>query len=307
MEEDVCMDNRIDDRQWHVLAPSLVIAAGITWGMLGFFAHFLSGAGLSALQITEVRCISAAAVLFAAIAVRKPELLKIHLRDAGLFIGTGVVSIAFFNICYLICIKESTLSVACTLLYTAPCFTMLSSCLIFHEKFTPRKAASTFLAFLGCVFITGIISMGTGLHITAYALVAGLCSGFAYSLYTVIGRFALRKYSWLTVIAYTFLFAAVALLPFCGPADIARTLSASPVIALDAAMLVLVSTLTPFLLYTKGLEHMETGKAALLTFVEPMVATIISALVFRESFTLNNAIGIVLIISSIIVLQYRSE
>lgn len=48
---------------------------------------------------------------------------------------------------------------------------------------------------------------------------------------------------------------------------------------------------------------METGKAALLTFVEPMVATIISAIMFHESFLLNNAIGIVMIVLSIILLN----
>ena len=68
-----------------------------------------------------------------------------------------------------------------------------------------------------------------------------------------------------------------------------------------------MSTLMPFLLYTKGLEHIDTGKAALLTFVEPAVATIISVTVFHEEFTRYIGIGIVLVILSIVVVNYQKD
>ncbi|HBC92529.1 MAG TPA: EamA family transporter [Pelotomaculum sp.] len=288
---------------WRIWAPIFVIISGVFWGTIGLFSHYLSASGLPALQITELRCLIVTAALVCINLLSDKKQLKIRLRDIWMFIGTGVCSIAFFNIYYFICISESTLSVACTLLHTAPCFVMLLSCILFHEKFTVPKAVSTLLAILGCAYITGVIGGNGSPPISRYALIAGLCSGFGYALYSIIGRFALQKYSWLTVITYTFLFAAIALLPLSDLTTVIKTTLAYRSVAVTALLLGLLSTLFPFLLYTKGLEHMETGKAALLTFVEPMVATIISAIVFHESFLLNNAIGIVMIVLSIIILN----
>lgn len=72
---------------------------------------------------------------------------------------------------------------------------------------------------------------------------------------------------------YTFVVASLSLLPFCHVGEIAAVASASGFAVLHSLLLGLVSTLAPFLLYTTGLSHMETGKAAVLTFSEPVMAT----------------------------------
>ena len=221
-----------------------------------------------------------------------------------MFLGTGIASIAFFNICYFLCITLSTLSIACTLLYTGPCFVMILSCLIFREKFTPKKAVALVLAVGGCTFITGLVSGGTGgVSISWQAILSGLGSGLGYGLYSIFGRVAVKKYSELTVTFYTFVIASLSLLPFCHIGEIAAVASASGFAVLHSLLLGLVSTLAPFLLYTTGLSHMETGKAAVLTFSEPVMATIISITVFGEVFTRNHAIGMIAIVTSIVLLN----
>ena len=151
------------------------------------------------------------------------------------------------------------MAVAVTLLHTSPIFLMIFSVLLFKEKFTLTKGIATVLAAVGSVFITGMIGGGAA-QITGRAFWFGILSGLFYSLYTVFGRFALRRYSWLTVITYTFVFAIIALFPLSDfPRMIELTFSESKV-ALSMVILGLFSTLMPFLLYTKGLEHMEVSK-----------------------------------------------
>lgn len=296
------MMNNASKKNWRLAAPVIIIFAGVSWGIIGLFSKPLSSSGFDSLQITELRCLVTAAALIIFLLIVNRRLLIINLRDIWIFLGTGLLSIAFFNISYFICMKESTLSVACTLLYTGPCFVMLMSCIFFHEKFTVQKLTAIILALLGCAFTTGLIGSG-GVRITFYAIVSGLCSGFGYSLYSIIGRIALKKYSWLTVITYTFTVAAIVLLPICKPAHMFDLAISSSSIIFNILMLGVLSTTLPFLLYTKGLEHMETGRASLLTFVEPVIATIISAAVFHELFGFNNVVGIVLIVISIMILN----
>ena len=154
--------NTSNSNPWKLLAPCCVLAAGCLWGIIGLFSNTLRGMGLDPVQITELRSMIAAAGLLIIILYKDRSLFRIHLRDLWMFLGTGIASIAFFNICYFLCITLSTLSIACTLLYTGPCFVMILSCLIFREKFTPKKAVALVLAVGGCTFITGLVSGGTG-------------------------------------------------------------------------------------------------------------------------------------------------
>lgn len=157
---------RTGEKHWK-LAPVLVIAAGICWGIIGLFSYGLKDAGLSALQIAALRCLTAGLCLGGFLLLTDCRLLRVHPRDFWMFVGTGVVSFALFN----------------------------------------------------------------------------------------------------------------------------------------TLLLGLVSTLMPFLLYTKGLHHMETGKASILTFVEPMVATVLSSLVFREAFRWNHALGMTVILAALVILN----
>ena len=68
-------------------------------------------------------------------------------------------------------------------------------------------------------------------------------------------------------------------------------------------MLGIISTLLPFALYTMGLSHMETSRASILTFIEPVCAALISIFVFHEPFGINHAIGMIAIIGSVSILN----
>lgn len=291
-----------EEAKWKILAPFLIMMSGVSWGLIGLFSHELRRVGLSPLQITHWRNIVAGLVLVTFILLKDRSLLKISIKDIWMFIGTGVLSISFFNICYFICMQESTLSVAVTLLHTSPVFLMLFSVWLFKEKFTLNKAIAIILAGGGCVFVTGLIG-AESVPITGRALFFGICSGFLYALYSVFGRFALQKYNWLTIIAYTFILAVIALFPLSDFPQMIELTFTDQKVTLSMIALGLISTLLPFLLYTKGLEHLEVSKAALLTFVEPTVGMLVSVLVFKEYFSVNYAIGLVLIISAIIVLN----
>ena len=81
---------------WRIVAPLLVILAGISWGLIGLFSTYLSSVGLSPVQITVVRCSVAAVVIGVFLASVKPHAFRIRLRHLWMFVGTGVISIAFY-------------------------------------------------------------------------------------------------------------------------------------------------------------------------------------------------------------------
>lgn len=288
------------------MAPVFIILAGICWGIIGLFSRNLSEQGLNSIQITASRCIVTAVCLVIFLLVKDREKLRINIKDLWIFFGTGVCSIVFFNICYFATIKIATLSMASILLYTAPSFVMIMSAFLFKEKITLRKVGALILAFGGCILITGIIGNGET-SISGRAILTGLGAGLGYALYSIFGSIALKKYHPYTVTAYTFIVASLSLLPFSHGFELLTLTLHKDTTLINVLLLGIVSTLIPFLLYTKGLEHMEAGKASVMAFIEPMVATLVGILIFSEGLTAQNITGIFLIFLSVLILNLKTR
>ncbi len=282
-----------------------VIIAGICWGVIGIFTRQMSKAGFDSIQVTFLRNFIAAAELMVLVIIKDRKSIKIKRKDIWMFLGTGICSIAFFNVCYFKTIEMTSLSVAAVLLYTAPAMVVTMSCIFFHEKMSARKIAALFLAFAGCIFTTGII--GSSMQISWIGMLIGLGSGFGYALYSIFGTVAIKKYNSYTISLYTFVFAAMSLLPLCRIGNVVNTVVSAPSVIPASICLATVSTIIPFVCYTKGLERMEAGKASIMAFIEPLVASVCGILVFGEKLSVTTGIGIVLIFASVVLLNLSEK
>lgn len=139
--------NIIDSKK--IIYSFCVIAAGILWGTMSIFVRSLSELGFSSRQIMLMRSLLASGILAAVIALKNPALFKIHLRDIWIFIGSGILSMAFFSVCYFSTIIECGASVAVVLLYTSPVFVLILSAIFFKEKITFLKASALVITFAG--------------------------------------------------------------------------------------------------------------------------------------------------------------
>ena len=279
----------------------MIVTAGAVWGTIGLFVRNLSAAGLQSMEIAAIRCTVTCVVMLALLAIVNPKLLKVRLRDVWCFLGTGICSIVLFTWCYFTCMTLSSLSVAAVLLYTAPIFVMLMAAVFFRERITRVKVIALVCAFAGCVLVSGV-----GGNVTPLAVITGLGAGFGYALYSIFGTFALRRYATLTVIAYTFLIASIGCVLLCDLGAIGAYVQAAPLPNIAYMILFgVVSCVIPYLLYTKGLEKVEAGKASILASVEPVVATLVGVIVFREALTVSNACGVLLVLTAIVLLNLK--
>lgn len=198
-------------------------------------------------------------------------------------------------------ISITTLSVAAILLYTAPFFVMVLSAVLFHEKITAQKVKGLVLALAGCICTTGIFS--GSIHVTVLGILTGVASGFCYALYSIFGKFALKKYTSETVTLYTFLMASAAMLPLSHPGDMFSLAVSDFSLTGGILLLGLVCTLLPFLLYTRGLSRMDSGKASVLAFAEPLTATLMGVVAFGEVPDGFGWLGVILLFGALVLLQ----
>lgn len=275
----------------------LVLLAATTWGTIGFFVKTLVADGFTEAQLIAFRSWVSAAILVIWLLLTNRQMLKIRLKDFWMFIGTGIISFTLFGACYFVSLQLTSLSTAAILLYTSPIFVTLFSVWLFHEKFTARMAVSLAMAFLGCVLVSGF-SGGTD----PLGIVLGILSGLFYALYSIFGKFALRRYHPLTVVTYTFVFACVGITPFCEPARLAAmswTFETTATLIFFSA----ASGALAYLLYTKGLSGLPATVAAVVAIIEPVVAALTGVLIFAEQLSFLSILGIGLVLSAIVILS----
>lgn len=282
-----------------------VISAAALWGTIGIFVKTLNAFGFTPLDIVFVRAVGASLLLALLLWLHNKALLRIRPRDSIYFVGTGMLSFAFFNWCYFVAIQYVSLSIAAILMYTAPAMVMVLSVILFKERMTARKLLSLILTFAGCVLATFFVQ-GAGHQISWVGIAAGLGSGLGYALYSIFGKYALAKYNSMTVTFYTFVFASLGLLPMIDVQEVAALLL-HPGAALYAGGLVLFCTVLPFLLYTRALTIIDASKASITATLEPIVATVVGIALYSEPVTLFKIAGISLVVFAVAIIREKGD
>lgn len=282
-----------------------VIMAGILWGSMGLFVRGLSKDNLTSLEIVTLRSVGALLFMFFYILIKDRSQLRIRLKDIWCFVGTGIVSLTFFNYCYFTTIQKTSMAVAAILLYTSPVFVVIFSYIIFKEVITKVKICAMLLALVGCALVTGILSGETG-NLNMSGIIIGLGAGVGYAFYSIFGRFALNKgYSSVTITFYTFLLSTLGSLFLTNPAHAVNKVCKGNTVY-DLLLIIGISlfvTVLPYLFYTKGLSNIENGTAGIMAAIEPVVAGVLGVVVFHESLGVTTIVGIVMVLASIVMLS----
>lgn len=275
-----------------------IICGAALWGFMGLFVRSINSAGFSSFDICFFRSIGTAVFLFIFLIIFNKNALKIHLKDIWCFMGSGFISIVFFNYCYFTTITKTSLSIAAVLLYTSPAFVIVLSAVIFNERITINRFTAVALAIAGCVCVSGIFNESSN-NLSGFTLLVGIGAGLGYALYSIFSRIAINKgYSTMTITFYTFLIASMGTIPFLSTPHLCLRIAKHPDCIIPILGLIIIATVLPYMLYTTGLKNTTNTTASILACIEPMVATILGILLFNEALTLPDFIGIILILGA---------
>ncbi|QKY68895.1 DMT family transporter [Lentibacillus sp. CBA3610] len=283
-----------------------IILGASLWGTIGWYVKNLYAYGFTPMEVVTLRVSSAAILIILFLFISSPKTLKLNaMTDLKYFIGTGVFSIVFFNFCMFTAIDLSTIPAATALLYTGPAFVTVLSFIFFQEPLTKPKITALIITLIGCALVVGLIPLDLNTF-QLTSILFGLGSGFGYALYSIFSKFALNKYTSISITAYTFIVAAVALLPFF-PYQEKLSLLAEPAVLFYAIGLGFLPTAFAYIIYTYGLNQTEASKASILTTVEPIVAMLVGVFIFQEAFSEIQMLGMACIIGAVIIIQLSSR
>lgn len=272
------------------------------WGTVGLYVQNLYDLGFEAVDMASVRLITASLILIIYMRIFEPGVMRLHsYRDILLFVGTGSIGIALFNLFYFSSIGEVGMSLAVVLVYTGPGFVIIFGRIWIKEPITLIKVTSLLLMLLGVAFVSDLRISGID-HVSMTGVFLGVAAGASFALYNLIGKYAMSRYSSKTVVTYTFLFSGFTLLPFTNTTTLISGLS-RPESLMWMALLTLIPTLLAYLFYTRGLQYMEAGRASITGVSEILMATLLGILIFGEILSLYQIFGMVLVVLAVMLIR----
>ena len=191
--------------------------------------------------------------------------------------------------------RHTTVATATLCYYMAPVLVVLLSPLFFREKLTAKKLLCTLAAVVGVVLVSGITRSGfdSG-QLTGVLL--GLAAAVLYAAVVLLNK-TLRGLSSMERTVIQLGISAVVLLPYV-------LLTGWGAAALTPLQLLLLLTLgvlhtgVAYSLYFGAVGRLPAQTAALLSYLDPAAAVLLSALVLREPLGASGIVGAVLIIGS---------
>ena len=146
----------MNDERAKRLAYLQILSAAALWGIIGVWNRALMSRGLAPTDIAAVRNLGGMALLCLLLSLRDRSVFRIRREHLPYFLGTGIVSVVFFTVCYFSCQKLCSLAVASILLYTAPSFVVILSAILWREPVTRRKLSALALTLIGCALVCGV-------------------------------------------------------------------------------------------------------------------------------------------------------
>jgi drug/metabolite transporter (DMT)-like permease len=282
---------------------AFVVLATACWSTSGLFISLVvRGSGISPWGLAFWRDLSTFSALLIIIAIFRPVArLQVKRRDLPWLAAMGAISIGLFHVMWNTAVLVNGVSVATVIQANAPIFVTLMAWLLWREPLTRRKIGAIVLAFLGTVLIARLDSLGSA-QVTLFGLVIALGAALAYGGYSLFGKKLVGDYSPWTILVYVFGFGALTLLPFQIGSALPWPVPSS-VLGFFAA-LVLLSTISGFVLYTTGLGRLQASVAAIVATTEVPFAAIVSYIALGERLDGWQILGAVLVISGVMLLSW---
>ena len=189
--------------------------------------------------------------------------------------------------------------------YLAPMFVILVSPLVVGERLTAKKLICVLTALLGMVFVSGVLESGGGSS-DLKGVLLGLGAAVLYASVVLMNKQLGDVPAYDRTIVQLGSSAAV-LLPYVLLTEDMGALTFTPGTIGLLLVVGIVHTGIAYALYFGSLMQLKAQTAAILSYIDPVVAVLLSALVLREHMSLLSGLGAVLVLGAAVFSELPSR
>lgn len=272
-------------------AKIMLVISMVIFGTIGVFVEYI---GISSAKLALCRAVMACLLIGLFLLCTKKAISWSAIRKSGLLLLLSGAAMAFNWILLFEAYRYTTVSVATLSYYFAPVFVTLACPLLFKEKMGLRQWLCFGGSTLGIILITGLGDLESGSnHLLGIGF--GLGAACLYATVILLNK-KIQNVAGLHRTFLQFIAAAVVLLPYVFFTE-GLTLPALDTRGVICLLAVgILHSGIAYCLYFSALRSLSGQKAAILSYIDPLVAVMLSVTVLNEDMTPWQIVGGILIL-----------
>lgn len=267
----------------------MMIFSMVIFGTLGVFVRNIP---VSSGELALYRAILAALLIAVYLGITKQKIPFANIKkEVPLLLASGVamgVNWIFLFQAY----KYTTVSLATLSYYFAPVIVTVACPFLFKEKLTGKQIICFRMSTAGLIMITGIGKIGSNTDFIG--ILWGLGAAFFYAVVILLNKF-IKGVEGIHRTFLQFFSAIVILIPYVAVTGGVTLGQLHTVGWINLLIVGLLHTGITYCLYFSALKELPGQKAAILSYIDPLVAVVISVTVLGESMTVWQSVGGLLI------------
>ena len=179
--------------------------------------------------------------------------------------------------------------------YLAPVFVVLVAPFVLKERLTLRKSLCAACALCGMVLSSGLI----GSKETDTNLIPGLLCGIgaaAFYATVILLNKTIKEISAYDKTTVQLGAAALVVLPYVLLAEDVSLAGTKPVAWLLLGVVGIIHTGLAYVLYFGSMGHLKAGTVAIFSYIDPVIALILSAVILKDNMGILGTVGAIMVI-----------
>jgi drug/metabolite transporter (DMT)-like permease len=267
------------------LGYAMVAIAATLFAVNGTVSKVILRSGITAQELTEVRCAGAFVGIVLLAAATRPASLRVRFEELPLLIALGIGGLALVQWSYFYAIARLEIGIALLIQFVGPILVALWARFVYGERVRQRIWLALCLALAG---LTLIVEVWSGGKLSTAGLVAAVVAAITYAAYILLAERGVHRRDPLSLSAWGFLFATLfwsVLAPwwdFPGSrvgesVSLLGNLASSHLpVWLLMLWMVALGTIVPFLLVVGALRHITATRAGITGMLEPVAAILVA-------------------------------
>ena len=274
-----------------VINPRLMLIVSMTiFGTLGIFVRNIP---VSSGELALYRAILAALLIAIYLIITKQRISFTKIKKEVPLLLLSGIAMGVNWILLFEAYKYTTVSLATLSYYFAPVIVTVVCPVLFHERLTGKQIFCFIMSTIGLVMITGIGDIGSGSDFIG--ILFGLGAAVFYATVILLNKF-IKNVEGIPRTFLQFLSAIVILIPYVMLSGGMSLGGMNAVGWINLLIVGLVHTGVTYCMYFSSLKELPGQKAAILSYIDPLVAVLISVTILGEKMTIWQIAGGVLIL-----------
>ena len=274
-----------------IMNPRLMLIASMA--IFGTLGPFVRNIPVSSGELALYRAVLAAVLIGGFLMATRQKIPFGRIRkEVPLLLASGM-AMGINWILLFEAYKYTTVSVATLSYYFAPVIVTVVCPVLFHEKLTAKQIVCFVMSTLGLILITGIGDIGGGSDIVGS--MCGLGAAVFYATVVLLNKF-IKNVEGIHRTFLQFLSAIVILVPYVLATSGVTFGTLNGIGWVNLLIVGLIHTGVTYCMYFSSLKELPGQKAAILSYIDPLVAVFISVTILGETMTLWQVAGGMLIL-----------